>query len=70
MKPSGVFSGWFNQNLVDVDLDYSHYSTHSFRYSGCQYLYSEKRWDVRKVADWGGWSANYDSGSIIRYLLN
>src|SRR5437667_8695888 len=47
---------YFRNNLIDLGEDPTPYGTHSFRRGGCQYLCSERRWDIRKLCDWGGWS--------------
>lgn len=49
------------------------YGTHSFRRGGCQYYHAylepkEDRWSFKKLADWGGWSENFDSNSMYRYI--
>jgi hypothetical protein len=69
-KTAQQFTEFHRHNLIDVGIDYRLYGTHSFRRGGAQWLYSEKRWGVRKIADWGGWSTDWDSSSIIRYLFN
>jgi hypothetical protein len=60
----------FRNNLLDIGVDPTPYGTHSFRRGGCQYLASEKRWDIRKLCDWGGWSMDFDNLTIVRYLLS
>ena len=50
-------------------MDFRLYGTHSLRRGGCQWLYSEKRWGLRRICDWGGWSTDFNSSSIIRYLV-
>ena len=44
---------YFRNNLIDIGEDITKYGTHSFRRGGCQYLASERRWDIRKLCDWG-----------------
>ena len=60
----------FRNNLLDVSEDPTPYGTHSFRRGGCQYLSSERRWDIRKLCDWGGWSMDFDNLTIVRYLMS
>src|ERR1700737_3764913 len=64
------FSEYFHQNLLDLSVDFRPYGTHSFRRGGCQYLCSEKRWGIRKLCDWGGWSTDFDNLTIVRYLMS
>lgn len=56
--------------MIDIDQDYRLYGTHSFRRGGCQWLYSEKRWGLRKICNWGGWSLAFDNMTIVRYLFS
>ena len=42
---------YFRNNLLDLGEDPTPYGTHSFRRSGCQYLSSERQWDIRKLCD-------------------
>jgi hypothetical protein len=65
-----LFSEYFRHNMVDIGRDPLPYGTHSFRRGGCQYLCSEKRWGIRKLCDWGGWSLDFDNTTIVRYLLS
>jgi hypothetical protein len=60
---------YFRNNLLDVGEDFNFYGTHSFPRGGCQYLASNRRWDMRKLCDWGGWSMEFDHLTIVRYLL-
>lgn len=59
----------FQHNLLDIGIDYTTYGTHSFRRGGCQYFASERRWNIRRICDWGGWSMNFDNLTIVKYLL-
>jgi len=59
----------FRNNLLDVGEDPTPYGTHSFRRGGCQFLASERRWPIRQLCDWGGWSMEFDSLTIVRYLM-
>ena len=60
----------FRCNLLEIGVDPFPYGTHSFRRGGCQYLSSEKRWGIRKLCDWGGWSMAFGPDMITRYLYN
>ncbi|KJA24981.1 hypothetical protein HYPSUDRAFT_135454, partial [Hypholoma sublateritium FD-334 SS-4] len=46
----------FRNNLLDIDMDPIPYGTRSFRRGGCQHLSSERRWTLRHICEWGGWS--------------
>jgi hypothetical protein len=65
-----LFSEYFHNNLLEFGIDPTPYSTYSFRRGGCQYLCSERRWNIRKLCEWGGWSMEFESLTIIRYLLS
>jgi len=65
-----LFAEYFRHNMIDIGQDPLPYGTHSFRRGGCQYLCSEKRWGIRKLCDWGGWSLDFDNTTIVRYLLS
>jgi hypothetical protein len=70
LQSTEQFMEAFRNNLLDIGMDPTPYGTHSFRRGGCQYLASEKRWDMRKLCDWGGWSMDFDNLTIVRYLLS
>ena len=55
--------------MIDIGRDPLYYGTHSFRRGGCQYLSSEKRWGIKKLYDWGGWSMKFENTTIVRYLM-
>jgi hypothetical protein len=59
----------FRNNLLDITLDPYQYGTHSFRRGGCQYLASHRRWSLRRICDWGGWSMEFSSLTIVKYLI-
>ncbi|RDX40411.1 hypothetical protein OH76DRAFT_1490092 [Lentinus brumalis] len=67
---SEVFLECFRNNLLDVGIDPRPYGTHSFRRGGCQYLAMVLRWPIRNICTWGGWSENFNSGTIFKYLLS
>ncbi|KAF8219849.1 hypothetical protein L208DRAFT_1337373, partial [Tricholoma matsutake] len=58
---SDTFLEMFHNNLLDVNIDPSPYSTHSFcRRGGCQYFASHNlRWSLRTICEWGGWSTEF-----------
>ncbi|KDR69978.1 hypothetical protein GALMADRAFT_76806 [Galerina marginata CBS 339.88] len=60
----------FRNNLIDIKIDYSPYGTHSFRRGGCQYFASVRRWKLRRICDWGGWSTEFSSLTIVKYLIS
>jgi hypothetical protein len=61
---------YFRCNLIDIGIDPQPYGTHSFRRGGTQFFSSEKRWTLRRLCDWGGWSLDYDNMTIVRYLFS
>jgi len=65
-----LFTEYFRHNLLDISVDFTPYGTHSFRRGGCQYLSTERRWGIRKLCDWGGWSTDFDNLTIVRYLMS
>ena len=60
----------FRNNLLDIGIDPSPYGTHSFRRGGCQYFASIRRWKLRRICDWGGWSTEFSSLTIVKYLIS
>ena len=60
----------FRNNLIDIGVDPSPYGTHSFRRGGCQYLSSERRWTIRRICEWGGWSTDFTHMMIVKYLMS
>lgn len=68
LSPS-VFRTNFRLNLQDIQENPWLYGGHSFRRGGVQYFCSEKRWNIRKLCSWGGWSLEFESLTIMRYLL-
>ncbi|KAJ7764215.1 hypothetical protein B0H16DRAFT_1718156 [Mycena metata] len=47
------------------------FTTHCFRRGGAQYrfLWADRRWSLKVVKWWGGWSSNENVGTLMRYLL-
>ncbi|KAL1712390.1 hypothetical protein EV715DRAFT_278005 [Schizophyllum commune] len=60
----------FRNNLLDVGVHYSPYGTHSFRRGGCQYLVVDRRWNIRRVCEWGGWSTDFTHLTIVKYIIS
>jgi len=70
LQTSEQFLETFRNNLLDVGIDPSPYGTHSFRHGSCQYLSSEHRWTLQRICDWGGWSTEFLSMTIVKYLIS
>jgi hypothetical protein len=70
LQSQELFMEYFRHNLLDISVDFTTYGTHSFRRGGCQYLSTERRWGIRKLCDWGGWSTDFDNLTIVRYLMS
>ncbi|KDR69545.1 hypothetical protein GALMADRAFT_77349 [Galerina marginata CBS 339.88] len=60
----------FRLNMCDVGIDPAPYGTHSFRRGGCQYLAAFRRWMLRRICEWGGWSTEFSSMTIVKYLIS
>jgi hypothetical protein len=69
-KTTEQFLEMFHNNLLDVGIDPHPYGTHSFRHGGCQYLASERRWPLRRICEWGGWSTEFTHLTIVKYLIS
>ncbi|KAH7921720.1 hypothetical protein BV22DRAFT_1018807, partial [Leucogyrophana mollusca] len=67
---SKQFLELFQNNLIDIGINPSPYGTHSFRRGGCQYLHIEQRWPLRRICAWGGWSTEFSSLTIVKYLIS
>ncbi|KIJ63936.1 hypothetical protein HYDPIDRAFT_91393, partial [Hydnomerulius pinastri MD-312] len=65
-----AFLEMFRNNLLDIAIDPYPYGTHSFRRGGCQYLHLERRWQLRRICEWGGWSTEFTSLTIVKYLIS
>ncbi|KAJ7909902.1 hypothetical protein B0H13DRAFT_2329841 [Mycena leptocephala] len=48
------------------------FTTHCFRRGGAQYsfLWADRKWSLKAVKWWGGWSSNENVGTLMRYLLD
>ena len=69
-QTSDKFLEMFRNNLCDIFQDPLVYGTHSFRRGGCQWYATEKRWPLRRICDWGGWSMELTNLTIVRYLIS
>ncbi|KAG1780322.1 DNA breaking-rejoining enzyme [Suillus placidus] len=69
-QSSEQFLELFCNNLLDINIDPAPYGTHSFRRGGCQYLHVEKHWPLRRICEWGGWSAEFSNLTIVKYLIS
>ncbi|KAJ3970452.1 DNA breaking-rejoining enzyme [Lentinula raphanica] len=67
---SDQFLELFRHNLIDIKVDYTPYGTHSFRRGGCQWLSVERRWSLRQICEWGGWSQDFTNLTIVKYLIS
>ncbi|KAJ7100328.1 hypothetical protein C8R43DRAFT_1092322 [Mycena crocata] len=68
--PAGDFLEIFRNHLLDIGVDSYPYGTHSFRRGGCQYLHVYRRWLIRDICQWGGWSIEFSSLTIVKYLIS
>ncbi|KAJ7445234.1 hypothetical protein B0H11DRAFT_1746916 [Mycena galericulata] len=57
-------------NLIEVKVDPAPYGTHSIRRGGVQYLLLFKRKGIRQICEWGGWSTEFTSTSVLRYIIS
>ncbi|PPQ73184.1 hypothetical protein CVT24_010015, partial [Panaeolus cyanescens] len=60
----------YRHNLMDIGVEPGPYGTHSFRRGGCQYLASVRRWPLRRICEWGGWSQEFTNMTIVKYLIS
>ncbi|KAL1717319.1 DNA breaking-rejoining enzyme [Schizophyllum commune] len=67
---SDNFLEMFRNNLVDIEVDPVPYGTHSFRRGGCQYWMVLRRWNLRRLCDWGGWSTEFNNLTIVKYVIS
>ncbi|KAJ7637951.1 hypothetical protein DFH06DRAFT_1432567 [Mycena polygramma] len=68
------------ENLLDSVVEKSHvlqgrngkFTTHCFRRGGAQYrfLWADRKWSLKAVKWWGGWSSNENVGTLMCYLLD
>ncbi|KAJ3867261.1 DNA breaking-rejoining enzyme [Lentinula novae-zelandiae] len=70
LQTSEQFLEMFRNNLLDVGVDFVPYGTHSFRRGGCQWLSVERRWPLRQICEWGGWSQEFTHLTIVKYLIS
>ncbi|KAJ3746987.1 hypothetical protein EV360DRAFT_57123, partial [Lentinula raphanica] len=64
------FLEMFQNNLLDIGVDYVPYGTHSFCRGGCQWLSVKRRWPLRQICEWGGWSQEFTHLTIVKYLIS
>jgi hypothetical protein len=67
-----AFKDRFERDLQDIGYaKWYLYGTHSFQRGGCQYWchYANPKWDIRQLCLWGGWSVEFDSMTIVRYMI-
>jgi len=69
-QTSKQFLETFRNNLIDIGVDPSPYGTHSFCRGGCQYLSSDRHWSLHWICKWGGWSTEFSSMTIVKYLIS
>ncbi|KAJ4477864.1 hypothetical protein C8J55DRAFT_430393 [Lentinula edodes] len=67
---SEQFLEMFRNNLLDINIDFVPYGTHSFRRGGCQWLSVERRWPLRQICEWGGWRQEFTHLTIVKYLIS
>ncbi|KAJ7263209.1 DNA breaking-rejoining enzyme [Mycena haematopus] len=67
---SPEFLEMFRNHLLDINVDPYPYGTHSFRRGGCQYFHVYRRWSIRDICQWGGWSTEFSSLTIVKYLIS
>ncbi|KAJ7217232.1 DNA breaking-rejoining enzyme, partial [Mycena pura] len=60
----------FRNHLICINIDHTPYGTHSFRRGGCQYFANYRRWPLRKICEWGGWSQEFTHATIVKYLIS
>ncbi|KAL1712389.1 DNA breaking-rejoining enzyme [Schizophyllum commune] len=67
---SEMFLEHFRNDLLDVGIKFTSYGTHSFRRGGCQYLLVHRRWNIRRICEWGGWSTDFTYMTIVKYIIS
>ena len=70
LQTSEQFLELFRNNLLDININHYLYGTHSFRRGGCQYFAAYRRWSLRRICDWGGWSTEFSNLTIVKYLIS
>ncbi|KAJ7603613.1 hypothetical protein DFH06DRAFT_1022112, partial [Mycena polygramma] len=70
MLSSAAFLQLFRSNLLDINVDPAPYGTHSIRRGGVQYLLLFKRVGIRQICEWGGWSTEFTSTSVLKYIIS
>ncbi|KAJ7716669.1 DNA breaking-rejoining enzyme [Mycena maculata] len=67
---STAFLLLFRNNLLDVKIDPAPYGTHSIRRGEVQYLLIFKWKGIHQICEWGGWSTDFTSTSVLRYIIS
>ncbi|KAJ7477891.1 hypothetical protein B0H11DRAFT_1726204, partial [Mycena galericulata] len=70
LMSTSTFLHIFRRNLDEVEIDPAPYGTHSVRRGGVQYLLLYKRKGIRQICEWGGWSTDFTSTSVLRYIIS
>ncbi|GJJ69490.1 hypothetical protein EMPS_01836 [Entomortierella parvispora] len=62
----------FTNNSMVLGTRRGKFTSHCFRRGGAQFrfMFAKKKWSLKAVKWWGGWSETEKSGTIIRYLLD
>jgi len=69
-QTSEQFLETFRDNLIDIGVNPFPSGTHSFRRGGCQYLSLDRHWSLCQICEWGGWSTEFSSMMIVKYLIS
>ena len=70
LQTTNALRDMFRWHLIDIGIDPKLYAGHSFRRGGCQYLFTVLLWDLRTICEWGGWSPDFTTLTIVRYLVS
>jgi hypothetical protein len=62
----------FTNNSVILGSRNGKFTTHCFRRGGAQhrFMFAKKKWSLKALKWWGGWSESEREGAIMRYLLD
>ncbi|KAJ7716695.1 hypothetical protein B0H16DRAFT_1274339, partial [Mycena metata] len=63
------FLGMLRNNLLDINVYPDPYRTHCVQRGGVQYLLLHKHTGFRNICEWGGWSSDFSSSSVFRYII-
>ncbi|KAJ7218982.1 DNA breaking-rejoining enzyme [Mycena haematopus] len=70
LMTTSAFLQILRNNLLDIEIDPAPYGTHSVRRGGVQWLLLFKRAGLRQICEWGGWSTDFNSSSLLRYIIS